>query len=44
MRLSCDSIISGVFAINDDDQMVGQYTDKNANVHGFKAVQNDEQS
>ena len=31
------SIISGVFAINDDGLMVGQYTDKKGNAHGFKA-------
>jgi len=37
-----DSIISGVFAINDDGQMVGQYTDKRGNAHGFKAVPNNE--
>jgi uncharacterized membrane protein len=37
------SIITGVFGINDDGQMVGQYTDKNGNAHGFEVVLNDEQ-
>lgn len=32
------SIITGVFGINDDGKMVGQYTDKNGNAHGFEAV------
>ncbi len=31
-----------VFAMNDDGQMVGQYRDKNGNVHGFKAVPKDQ--
>src|ERR1700730_1675861 len=36
------SIITGVFGINDDGQMVGQYTDKNGKAHGFTVKQNDE--
>lgn len=32
------SVISGVFGINDDGELVGQYTDKKGNAHGFKAV------
>jgi|HubBroStandDraft_6_1064221.scaffolds.fasta_scaffold15320_3 uncharacterized membrane protein len=34
------AIITGVFGINDDGVMVGQYTDKNGNDHGFKALPN----
>ena len=37
------SIISGVFCINDDEVMVGQFTDKNGNAHGFKAMPKDGQ-
>jgi len=36
------SIITGVFGINDDGQMVGQYTDKNGKAHGFIVKLNDE--
>lgn len=36
------SIITGVFGINDDGQMVGQYTDKNGKAHGFKVAMDDE--
>ncbi len=36
------SIITGVFGINDDGQMVGQFTDKNGKAHGFTVKQNDE--
>lgn len=32
-----------VFAINDDGEIVGNYTDKNGDVHGFKAVPQGEQ-
>lgn len=37
-----DSIISGVFAIKDDGQMVGQYTDARGNAHGFRALPDNE--
>jgi uncharacterized membrane protein len=36
------SIITGVFGINDDGLMVGQYTDKNGKAHGFTVNLNDE--
>jgi uncharacterized membrane protein len=36
------SIITGVFGINDDGQMVGQYTDKNGKAHGFKVAMDEE--
>jgi uncharacterized membrane protein len=36
------SIITGVFGINDDGQMVGQYTDKNGKAHGFTVKLDDE--
>jgi uncharacterized membrane protein len=36
------SFITGVFGINDDGQMVGQYTDKNGKAHGFKVAMDDE--
>ena len=32
-----------VFAIDDDGEIVGNYTDKNGDVHGFKAIPNNEQ-
>ena len=31
-----------VFAINDDGLIVGDYTDKNGDMHGFKAAPKDE--
>jgi probable HAF family extracellular repeat protein len=33
------SVYTETFAINDDGQIVGDYTDNNGNTHGFKAVQ-----
>jgi hypothetical protein len=37
------SISTELRAINDDGEIVGDYTDKNGNMHGFKAVPKDEQ-
>jgi uncharacterized membrane protein len=37
------STSTSALAINDDGTIVGDYTDKNGNVHGFKAVPKDEQ-
>jgi probable HAF family extracellular repeat protein len=36
------STSTSALAINDDGVIVGDYTDKNGNTHGFKAVPNDE--
>ena len=37
------STSTAVLAINDDGQIVGNYTDKQGNTHGFKAVPKDAQ-
>ena len=36
------SVYTEAFSINDDGVIVGDYTDKNGNTHGFKAVPKDE--
>ena len=38
-----EAVFTGTFAINDDGQIVGNYTDKQGNTHGFKAVPKDAQ-
>jgi uncharacterized membrane protein len=37
------AVYTQVLAINDDGAMVGQYTDKKGNSHGFEAIPTDEQ-
>jgi hypothetical protein len=38
------AVVSNPLAINDDDLVVGYYTDKNGVTHGFKAVPKDDQT